>query len=125
MNQRTLLDLSDEEFDTLIEEYIERGSQQTDDLDADIFFDALADFVAASPETPLELNGKWHEGEFILTPEGSIPPEVEVHRNRIITPDFTFVIRLEQDQAQPNGQSITHYPKVVPTAAVPYRHPVL
>lgn len=96
MSERTLLDLSDKEFNALIEEYIERGSKQTDDLDADIFFDALADFVEAAPETPLKLNGKWDEGELILSPSGTFPPEVKIHNNHIITPDFTFVIELSQ-----------------------------
>ena len=96
MSDRTLLDLSDEEFNALIEEYIERGSKQTDDLNADIFFDALADFVEASPETPLKLNGTWDEGELILSPSSSFPPEVKIHNNHIITPNFTFVIQLEQ-----------------------------
>jgi len=74
-------------------------------LDAEIFFDALADFISASVEPNIELNGKWHEGDLILCPSGSIPPEVEVHGNRIITPDFTFTIRLEQPTS-PNGTSL-------------------
>ena len=47
-------------------------------------------------ETPLKLNGTWDEGELILSPSGSFPPEVKIHNNHIITPNFTFVIQLEQ-----------------------------
>ena len=105
MSQRRLSTMSDQEFDLLIDQYIERGRQETDDLDAGIFFDALADFISASVEPNIELNGKWHEGHLRLCPSGSIPPEVEVHGNRIITPDFTFTIQLEQPTSQ-NGTSL-------------------
>ena len=107
MSQRRLSTMNDQEFDLLIDQYIERGSQQTDDLDAEIFFDALADFISASVEPNIELNGTWHEGDLILSPSGSIPPEVEVHGNRIITPDFTFTIQLQQPTSQ-NGAGNHH-----------------
>lgn len=106
MSERRLSTMGDQEFDLLIDQHIERGTQQTDDLDAGIFFDALADFISASVEPNIELNGKWHEGDLILCPSGSIPPEVEVHGNRIITPDFTFTIQLEQPTSQ-NGTALT------------------
>ncbi len=106
MSERRLSTMSDQEFDLLIDQHIERGTQQTDDLEAGIFFDALADFISASVEPNIELNGTWHEGDLILCPSGSIPPEVEVHGNRIVTPDFTFTIQLEQPTSQ-NGTPLT------------------
>ena len=45
MDNRTLLDLSDEEFKTLIDNYASRGADEFD-LETDVFFDALADFAA-------------------------------------------------------------------------------
>jgi len=52
MDNRTLLDLSDEEFKTVIDNYIKQGSQDTDDFDleADMFFDALADLWRVFPK---------------------------------------------------------------------------
>lgn len=119
MSERRLSTMSEEEFDVLIDRYIERGSQETDDLDADIFFEALADFISASVEPNIELNGKWDEGNLILSPEGVIPPQVEVHGNRIITPDFTFTIRLEQPFSQ-NGTSLAEPQRI---EAVPLPEP--
>ena len=81
MSERTLLDLSDEEFNTLIEQYIERGTQETDDIDADLFFDALADFMDGPAETTIELEGQWQEGYLSLSPESPVPPEVMVYDN--------------------------------------------
>jgi len=95
MSERTLLGMSDAEFDALIERYIERGLQDTGELDADLFFDALADFAAAPAETTIELMGEWHEGHLTLRPERPVPPEVVVQDNRIVAPGFTFVIRMK------------------------------
>ena len=72
--------MSDEEFDLLIDQYIERGTQETDDLDAEIFFEALGDFISAWLEPNIELNPKLHEENLRLSPEGVIRPEIEVGR---------------------------------------------
>ena len=87
--------MSDAEFDALIERYIERGLQDIGELDADLFFDALADFTAAPAEATIELLGEWHEGHLTLRPEKLVPPEVVVQDNRIVVPGFTFVIRIQ------------------------------
>ena len=123
MSERTLMGMSSEEFEQLIEQYIERGSRETDDLDADMFFDALADFVAAPSEVTIELRETWHNGHLSLTPEGSVPPEVQVHGNRIIAPGFTFVIQPEQAVAPPDEHQT--YLESGRTSPLPSRYPVL
>ena len=123
MSERTLMGMSNEEFEQLIEQYIERGSRETDDLDADMFFDALADFVAAPSEVTIELSESWHEGQLSLMPEGSLPPEVEVHGNRIIAPGFTFVIRPQQGTAPPD--ELRTYSEFGPKSPIPTRYPTL
>jgi len=115
--------MSNQEFEQLIEQYIERGSRETDDLDADMFFDALADFVAAPSEVTIELRETWHEGHLSLRAEGAVPPEVQVHGNRIMAPGFTFVIRPEQGIASPDEHQA--YPESDPTSPLPSRYPVL
>ena len=99
MSERTLFGMSDAEFDALIERYIERGLQDAGDLDAELFFDALANFVAAPTEATIELLGEWHEGHLTLRPERPVPPEVIVRDNRVVAPGFTFVIRMRQPAA--------------------------
>jgi len=97
--------MSHEEFEKLLDEYIERGSEQPDELDADMFFDALADFVAAPTEVTIELEGKLHDGRLMLTSEGPMPADVRIYDNRITAPGFTFVIRLEQPTS-PHGSPL-------------------
>ncbi|MBN1890655.1 MAG: hypothetical protein JW850_21855 [Thermoflexales bacterium] len=93
MNERTLLGISEAELEDVIERYLARGEQEPHDLDADTFFDALADFTAAPAETTIELTGEWQAGQFVLKPAEPVPPEVVVQNNRISAPGFTFVIR--------------------------------
>ena len=95
MNEKSPFGMSNEAFKELIEQYIERGTEETDDLDADLFFDGLADFMTGPTETTIELKGKWHNGDLCLSSGSPVPPDVQVYDNRIVTPGFTFVIRLE------------------------------
>ncbi|TEU11390.1 MAG: hypothetical protein E3J21_23765 [Anaerolineales bacterium] len=95
MSERTLLGMSDAEFDALIERYIERGLQDAGDLETDLFFDALSDF-AAPIEAAIAPLGEWYKGHLTLRPEKPVPPEVVVQDNRIVAPGFTFVIRIKQ-----------------------------
>ena len=75
MDNRTLLDLSDEEFKTLINNYAERGADDFD-LEADMFFDALADFMEElSEEVTLEVKGTWHNAQSRLNAHESSPGE--------------------------------------------------
>ncbi|MCI0398294.1 MAG: hypothetical protein L0332_11790 [Chloroflexi bacterium] len=99
MSKQSLLGMSDAEFEALIERYIERQSAGPAELDADLFFDSLADFVAAPAETTIELVGEWHEGQLTLKPEEPPPPDVVVQDNRIVSPGFTFVIRVKEPAA--------------------------
>jgi hypothetical protein len=95
MNEKTPFGMSNEAFKALVEEYIERGSEEPDDLDADLFFDGLADFMTGPTETTIELEGKWHNGHLALSSGSPVPPDIQVYDNCIVTPGFTFVIRLE------------------------------
>jgi hypothetical protein len=99
MNKQSLLGMSDAEFAALVERYIERESAGPAELDADLFFDALADFVEAPVETTIELEGEWHEGQLTLKPEEPMPPDVVVQDNRIVSPGYTFIIRVKQPMA--------------------------
>lgn len=124
MSEQIPMGMSHEEFEKLIEEYIERGTQQTDDLDADIFYDALADFVAAPREVTIELRETWHDGQLSLSPESPVPPDVQVYGNRIVAPGFTFVIRPEQAMVPPDS-SPPHHPELGPISPLPSRYPML
>lgn len=93
MEERTLLGISEADFVDLIERYLDRREQEPHDLDADTFFDALADFTAAPAEMTIELTGEWQAGQLVLKSTEPIPPEVIVQNNRISAPGFTFVIR--------------------------------
>ena len=104
MNDNTPFGMTNEEFKTLIDKYIERGSQNTDDFDleADMFFDALAGFMEGLSEVILEVKGTWHNGHFTLTPKGPLPRDVAIVENRIALPGMTFIIQPE-DGTSPNG----------------------
>lgn len=92
MKEKTLLGISDAEFDQLIETYIEREATNPSEVEADIFFAAVGDFLTPPPE--IELVGEMESGAFKLRSQKKIPPEITIEGNRIVVPGFTFVIRL-------------------------------
>ena len=50
MKGKTLLGMSDAEFDKLIETYLEREETNPSEVGAELFFDAVADFLFPLPE---------------------------------------------------------------------------
>jgi hypothetical protein len=92
MKEKTLLGMSDAEFDKLIETYIEREETNPGEVGAELFFTAVADFLTPLPE--IELVGEIESGAFKLKPQKNVPPEVTIEGNRIVAPGFTFVIRM-------------------------------
>ena len=99
MDNRTLLDLSDEEFKAMIDNYASRGADDFD-LETDVFFDALADFMEElSEEVTLEVKGTWHNGHFRLAPKGPVPTDVQIQivGNRIALPGITLIIQPEDE----------------------------
>ena len=85
-----------------IDNYAERGADEFD-LETDVFFDALADFMEElSEEVTLEVKGTWHNGHFRLAPKGPVPRDVQVQivGNRIALPGITLIIQPEDDSSR-------------------------
>lgn len=95
MNERRITELSAEEFDAVIEAYIERESRDTGEIDAALFYEALEDIFAAEPTAEtIELEGRIVGSQLHLQPAAREVPGVTVHDNEIVVHDIRFVIHL-------------------------------
>ena len=91
--------MSTEEFDAIIDQYIERESQDMDEVQAPIFYQALQDIFAVSEvEETVELQGNVVNSQLELLPResGSILPGIVINGNEIIVNQVRIVIHLNQ-----------------------------
>ncbi len=92
-------EISTDEFDTIIDQYIERESQDMDEIEAPIFYQALRDIFAVSEvEETVELQGNVVDSQLELLPKesGSTLPGVVINGNEIIVNQVRIVIHLNQ-----------------------------
>ena len=84
MTEGLLTDVSYDEFQMLINGYIERTSQQTGEMPASIFFELLFEKLAARTQQTIEITGRIVDRRLVLSlPEQEVSP-VQVQGNQIL-----------------------------------------
>ena len=98
MNEQRLSDLSEAEFDKLIDGYIDRTASGNGELPADVFVDLLAERTAAANAAPVVLSIDVRGNQLVITldREGG---DVIVQGNEVVIGGRRLVLRL----AQPTG----------------------
>lgn len=94
---KLISEMSTEEFDAVIDQYIERESQDMDEIPAPIFYQALRDiFTVPEVEETVELQGHVVDSQLQLLPKESVftLPGVVIRGNEIIVNQIRFVINL-------------------------------
>ena len=97
MVEKSLNEMSYDEFQALMDGYIERSSRQTGEMPASVFFELLFERLAARVRQTVEVTGRIVGKELVLSlprPE-SVP--VQVQGNQIFVGDQRIVVRLEPD----------------------------
>jgi hypothetical protein len=93
MSEKQITEMSGEEFEAVVEAYIERESHNMGEIAAPLFYEALEEIFAAEPET-VELEGRIVGSHLQLHPALPDMPGVSVHDNEIVVNNFRFVIHL-------------------------------
>jgi hypothetical protein len=93
MSEKQITEMSGEEFEAVVEAYIERESHNMGEIAAPLFYEALEEIFAAEPET-VELEGRIVGSHLQLHPAFPDMPGVSVHDNEIVVNNFRFVIHL-------------------------------
>ncbi len=84
-----------DEFQTLIDRYIERSSQQAGEMPAATFFELLFEKLAARTNQTVELTGRVKNRQLVLSLPGQESSPVQVQVNQIVVGDQRIVVRLE------------------------------
>jgi len=93
MKDKTLEQLTDEEFETVIENFIEQEAEGTDEMEVSTFFQSWDEIERNRVKPTIEVEGNIVEGRLVL----SLPQQalnVSINENEIITPYERIVVRL-------------------------------
>jgi len=92
MKEKLIGQMDGEEFDSLLERFIETQSGPDEPLPSEVFFDLWADIEEG--RVPIEINGMVVEGRLVLLPPASASVPVTVSENEIVLGDQVIKIRL-------------------------------
>lgn len=81
MNDKVIGQMSEEEFNALIERFIETQSDKDDPLPGEVFFDLWAEIEAA--REPIAIKGMVVEGKLVFLPPVGTSAPLIVHDNEI------------------------------------------
>lgn len=96
MADKLISQMDTAEFDSIIEQFIERESQNNGEIPAQLFYEALENIFAAEPEEAVvELAGHIVGDELQLNPIQTPIPGIVIHQNEIWVHNIRFVIRLD------------------------------
>ena len=95
MNDKRLTEMSGTEFDSVIEAYIDRESQNMGEINAPLFYEALEEILASEPAV-VELEGQIAGSQLQLHTSSNAMPGVRIHDNEIVVNNIRFVIHMTQ-----------------------------
>ena len=93
MSQQTFAEMSETEFDTLIDGYIDREATGYGEIPAEIFFDLLLERIAARAGETLNLEIVVVEDRLVITPDREAS-DVVVRGNEILVGEHRLVLQL-------------------------------
>ncbi|PDV96520.1 MULTISPECIES: hypothetical protein [Candidatus Chloroploca] len=93
MSESRLSDMSEAEFDAMIEGHLERMARGDRELEADVFVDLLLERIAAKAEAPVTLAIDVHGDQLVITPD-SPGTDIVVQGNEILIGGRRLVLRL-------------------------------
>ena len=93
MKDKTLEQLTDEEFETVIENFIEQEAEGTDEMEVSTFFQLWNEIEKKRVKPTIEVEGNIVEGRLVLSLSQQAL-NVSVNENEIITPYERIVVRL-------------------------------
>lgn len=101
MGNRLITEMTNEEFDSIIDTYIEHETQNTAELPALVFYQTLRGiFSAESVRETVELQGELVGDRLRLYQPAPVSHVVTGHDNEIVVNDIRFVIHIGSPASQ-------------------------
>jgi hypothetical protein len=90
MAEKTIANMNDEEFDALVEQFIERGE---DKVTLPTFLEVMADLAEQRKQREVELTGRVVNGEVLF----DLPAVLPVGKNTLYVGDTKVILKLRVD----------------------------
>lgn len=92
MDDKTIATMNDDEFDALVERFIERGEDQ---VTPQTFLQVMADVAEQRSQCEVELSGRVVNGEIIF----DVPAPLPVSNNTLYVGDTKITLRLRVESS--------------------------
>lgn len=103
MSEKALTELNYDEFQSLVEGYIDRSSHESGELPASSFFELLFDRMAERVTRTIELEGEIIGNQLILRLPADRETAVQVQDNEIVVGDQRIVVKLKNYPVYPTA----------------------
>ena len=104
MNEKLITDMSIEEFDVIIERFIERETKDSGELDAPLFYEALQEmFVVDSAEDEIEVEGEIVDNQLVLNLPKDFESTERMRDIAILVGGRRIAVKLKDDEIYPTA----------------------
>lgn len=94
MTEKLLTEMSYEEMEALIDQYIDRSSQQSEEMPANAFLVLLAETIARRRAQTVEIEGRLINGRLVLLQPNTVNSGLYVQNNQIVIGEQRISVKL-------------------------------
>jgi hypothetical protein len=101
MSEKLITEMSYGEFESLVDNYIDRSAQVDDEMPASTFFELLFEQAARRVKETIEVEGDIVGDQLILRVPPGVETAVQVRGNEILVGNQRIVVRLKDGDVLP------------------------
>jgi hypothetical protein len=94
MTEKLLTEMNYEEMNTLIDTYIDRSSQQSEEMPASVFLSLLSENLARRAQQTFEIEGRMINGQLVLLQPNVMTSELYVQNNQIVIGEQRIIVKI-------------------------------
>jgi hypothetical protein len=94
MTEKLLTEMSYEEMEALIDHYIDRSSQQSEEMPASAFLSLLAETMARRTKQTVEIEGRIVNGRLELLQPNTVTSGLYVQNNQIVIGEQRISVKI-------------------------------
>lgn len=95
MSDNTPVDMTYEQFEAMIDGYIERSSRESGEMPASAFFALLFEKMAARAQETVKVQGRIVDGQLVLSALPTKQRTVRVRGNEILVDRWRIIVSLQ------------------------------
>jgi hypothetical protein len=94
MIEKRLTEMNYEEMNALVDTYIDRSSQQSEEMPASAFLSLLSENIARHAQQIYEIEGRIIDGQLVLLQPNGVKAELYVQNNQIVIGEQRIIVKI-------------------------------